>query len=129
MKKMMIYENIMSETESLNGSVEPELLRVSALIERLVSDGFDIVRYNLPSAPTEFEENKLVNEALKKEGASILPITIVDDVIMKTGSYPSNEEFVLWVELADLLSQEPEFDEFSHGCGGCCTGCCSEDCE
>ena len=59
-------------------------------------DGVDIVRYNLTSAPQEFENNQLVNEAIHIEGTSVLPIIIVDDEIVKTGSYPTNEEFIIW---------------------------------
>lgn len=126
MKKMMIYEPAMcSETGVCGADVDPELLRVSAFVEKLRMDGVDIVRYNLTSAPQEFETNQLVNEAIHIEGTSVLPITIVDDEIVKTGSYPTNEEFIIWSNVIDIISNMPAADEMSMGCSSCagCSGC------
>lgn len=98
MKKIFIYEPAMCcETGICGVGVDPELLRVSTVINNLRKLGFEVNRYNLTSAPMEFVKNKVVNEAIKKDGNKTLPITIVEDKLMKTGKYPTNDEFFTWL--------------------------------
>lgn len=42
----------------------------------------------------EFVKNKSVNDSIKTNGAKVLLITIIEDTIMKTGKYPTNDEFL-----------------------------------
>lgn len=98
MKKMSIYEPAMCcETGLCGVSVDPELLRVSTTINNLRKLGYEVKRYNLSSAPMEFVKNKTVHDSMRKGGAKILPITIVDQTVVKTGKYPTNEEFQQWL--------------------------------
>ncbi len=122
MKKMFIYEPAMCcETGLCGVSVDPELLRVSTVVNTLKTNGVEVVRYNLSSAPAEFVANQVVNTAINKEGMTILPMTIVDGQVMKTGSYPTNEEFTAWLEVAEQCLEE-ETGENGDGC--CCSGDC-----
>ncbi|MBF0209039.1 MAG: arsenite efflux transporter metallochaperone ArsD, partial [Oligoflexia bacterium] len=99
MKKIEIFEPAMCCSTGLCGpSIDSELMRISTLINSLDSQGKNIKRYNLTSAPQEFVSNKIINEILKKEGVDILPVTIVDGVIAKTRTYPSNDEFMQWLD-------------------------------
>lgn len=121
MKKIRIYEPAMCCSTGVCGvSVDPELLRMSSLVEKLDKKGIDIKRFNLNSAPQEFVENKKVNKILNEKGEEILPLTMVDDEIIKSGAYPSNEEFE---EILSIKLDEKNEEESSCGCSsdsGCC---------
>lgn len=121
MKKIRIYEPAMCCSTGVCGvSVDPELLRMSSLVEKLDKKGIDIKRFNLNSAPQEFIENKKVNEILNQKGEDVLPLTMVDDEIIKSGAYPSNEEFE---EILSIKFDEKNEEESSCGCSsdsGCC---------
>ncbi len=123
MKKMSIYEPAMCCDTGLCGvSVDPELLRISTVLSNLKKNGIIIARYNLTSSPQEFVTNLEVNKLIMNEGIEILPITIVDDKIIKTGGYPSNDEIasVLGID-SNMLGEQKQS---SGGC--CCSGgsCC-----
>ena len=122
MKKIRIYEPAMCCSTGVCGvSVDPELLRMSSLVEKLDKKGIDIKRFNLNNAPQEFVENKKVNEILNEKGEDILPLTMVDDEIIKTGAYPSNEEFE---EILSIKFDEKNEEDESSGCCSSDSGCC-----
>lgn len=122
MKKIRIYEPAMCCSTGVCGvSVDPELLRMSSLVEKLEKKGVDIKRFNLNSAPQEFIENKKVNEILNEKGEDVLPLTIVDDEIIKSGAYPSNEEFE---EILSIKIDEKNEEDESSGCCSSDSGCC-----
>lgn len=122
MKKIRIYEPAMCCSTGVCGvSVDPELLRMSSLVEKLDKKGIDIKRFNLNNAPQEFVENKKVNEILNQKGEDILPLTIVDDEIIKSGAYPSNEEFE---EILSIKIDEKNEEDESSGCCSSDSGCC-----
>lgn len=122
MKKIRIYEPAMCCSTGVCGvSVDPELLRMSSLVEKLDKKGIDIKRFNLNSAPQEFVENKKVNEILNEKGEDILPLTMVDDEIIKSGAYPSNEEFE---EILSIKIDEKNEEDESSGCCSSDSGCC-----
>ncbi|WP_312370173.1 arsenite efflux transporter metallochaperone ArsD [Lachnoclostridium sp.] len=126
MKKMFIYEPAMCcETGLCGVGVDPELLRVSTVINNLKKLGYEVTRYNLTSAPMEFVKNKTVNESMKTDGTKVLPITIVEDTIVKTGKYPTNDEFFEWLGVNEQPSVE-DSKEINDNCcdGGCCGGGC-----
>ncbi len=94
MKKMIIFDPAMCCSTGVCGpSIEPELLRVSTVINTFQKKGILVERYNLTSNPQIFVDNKTINEILNKEGTEILPVTMVDGVIVKTKTYPTNKEF------------------------------------
>ena len=138
MKTMKIFEPAMCCPTGICGvGVDPELLRISTVLNTLQQNGIEVQRYNLTSAPMEFVNHTAVAEFLKKFGPEKLPVIMVDDFIVITGRYPSNEEFTSWLELSpELLGTEaccedsgccceetPASDENSESC--CCgSGCC-----
>lgn len=124
MSKMVIYDPAMCCSTGVCGpSVDPELLRVSAVIENLKKVGIEVVRHNLSSEPQEFTCSQAVSDALNKKGVEALPITMVDGNIVKTGSYPTNEEFthLLGVEV-NTIKPATRVKVNKCGCGpkGCC---------
>lgn len=119
MKKMSLYEPAMCCETGLCGiSVNPELLRISTLMDTLRKKGFQIRRYNLSSAPKAFVQNTGVNTLLKNQGMTVLPITVLEENIVLTGRYPTNDEIAAWLCLSEDINPQPVR---SCNCkGGCC---------
>ena len=122
MKKMYIYEGAMCCSTGVCGpSPDDELMRVSTMVFKLTRSGASIERYNLTNNPKEFVDNKTVNKLLDEKGEDVLPIVIVDDEVVMTGKYPSNEEFYEMLFLSDDALEETNNDG---GCGCSDSGCC-----
>ena len=122
MKKMCIYEGPMCCSTGVCGpSPDEELMRVSTLVDKLRKSGANIDRYNLTNNTKEFVENKTINSLLNEKGEDILPIVMVDDEVVMTGKYPSNEEFYELLFLSDDAKEGASNDG-----GSCCSGsgCC-----
>jgi len=126
-KKMQIFEPAMCCSTGICGvGVDPELLRISAVLNTLKKNEILVERFNLTSAPMEFVSNKIVNDFININGVDQLPIAVLDGVIIISGRYPTNEEFIDLLELPNdlLLKQETKvkLKKFSkcHCKGGCC---------
>lgn len=130
MKKMQIFEPAMCCPTGLCGvGVDPELLRISAVLNALKKNGVTVDRFNLTDAPMEFIHNKAVNKLINTHGVEKLPVTVVDGEIVITGRYPANEDFISLLQIpASLLGEAPDTakdkPENEGGCG--CAGgkCC-----
>lgn len=107
MKRMIIYEPAMCCPTGICGvGIDPELLRMTNVLGNLQSNGISVGRYNLTSAPQLFIKNEAIGKMLNDKGVSCLPITTVDGEILKSGAYPTNEEIVAWLEIADEMLEE-----------------------
>lgn len=122
MKKMIIFDPAMCCSTGVCGlSVNPELLRISTVINNLNSKGILVERYNLTSNPQIFVDNKTINEILMTKGVDILPVTMVDGEIVKLGSYPTNDEICSLLEISGELLKVEEKKSNTCSCkGGCC---------
>lgn len=126
MKKMAIYEPAMCCPTGLCGvGVDPELLRISTVLNTLKKNGVNVDRYNLTSSPQEFVNNAELNKLMMSEGVEILPVTVVDGKVMLTKRYPTNEEFSELLNVPrSYLGAGPKLPNISGGCdckdGGCC---------
>ena len=125
MKKMLIFEPAMCCPTGLCGpSIDPELFRLSTVINNLKKKGIIIERYNLSSNPQEFVNNKTINDLLNSKGMDILPAVVVEDEIVKTGGYPSNEEIAGYLGLSvEEFATKAKIKIKKAGCG-CEDGCC-----
>lgn len=102
MKKMKIFEPAMCCSTGLCGvGVDPELLRISTVLNTLNKHGIQVERYNLNSAPMEFVTDETINAFINAKGVEGLPAIVVDGDIVITGRYPTNEEFTKLLELPD----------------------------
>ncbi len=102
MKKMIIFEPAMCCSTGLCGpGVDPELLRISTIINNLERKGIVVQRHNLASNPQAFVDNKVINEILNSDGIDVLPITMVDNAVVKTKSYATNEEFGKFLDISE----------------------------
>lgn len=130
MKKMQIFEPAMCCSTGLCGvGVDPELLRVSTVLNSLKKNGVNVERFNLTSSPQEFVNNKAVNELISGKGVDKLPATVLNGEIIMTGRYPTNEEFVklLNIPMSSLGNQPVKVKVTTQRTKGCgCSGgkCC-----
>lgn len=100
MKRMKIFEPALCCPTGLCGvGVDPELLRISTVLETLSKHGVTVERYNLNSAPAEFIKDKTMNTFLNEKGVEGLPAVMVDDEIVITGRYPTVGEFIKLLDL------------------------------
>lgn len=124
MKKMIIFDPAMCCSTGVCGpSVNPELLRVATTINVLKNKGVIIERYNLSQNPQAFINNKTISDILNSNGVKVLPVTMVDGIVVKHGSYPTNEEFCSLLGIpAEFLKSNIKIKR-SGKCnckGGCC---------
>ena len=125
MKKLQLFEPAMCCSTGLCGpSIDPELLRISTLIDDLKAAGVEVERFNLNSAPAAFAENETVKNMLAVRGADALPITMLDDMVVLTDRYPTNEEVFGWLKLDGPKSDESDSDDDAGSGCGCGGGCC-----
>ncbi|MBE6066555.1 MAG: arsenite efflux transporter metallochaperone ArsD [Clostridium lundense] len=126
MRNMIIFDPAMCCSTGVCGpSVDPELLRMAAIINSLSKKGIIIQRYNLSSNAQVFLNNRLVNELLHSKGIGILPITIVDGKVVKTKAYPTNKEICDMLDIPESSLKAIQKSGNRRG-GGCCggRGCC-----
>lgn len=92
LKKIQIYEQ--ATCCAKNGVTQNELDQFSELIDKLRSNDIYVERYNLSTSPMEFVNNKIVHELLYAKSTSQLPITVVNNVIIMTSRYLTENEFI-----------------------------------
>ncbi|MTI95499.1 MAG: arsenite efflux transporter metallochaperone ArsD [Firmicutes bacterium] len=98
MKQVQVFDPAMCCSTGVCGpSVDPELTRIAAALEQLKKNGVEVIRHNLGQSPQAFAENAEVGKLLKEKGPEVLPITIVDGQVVKTGSYPTDAELDSWL--------------------------------
>jgi hypothetical protein len=129
MKKMQIFEPAMCCSTGLCGvGVDPELLRISTVLNTLEKSGVQVERFNLSSAPQVFVTNKVVNSYIKDKGVDGLPVTVLDGEIVITGRYPTNEEFTELLGIpAGLIGNHTDAEKIEETEAGecdCSGGCC-----
>ncbi|ELK48477.1 UNVERIFIED_CONTAM: arsenite efflux transporter metallochaperone ArsD [Halobacillus marinus] len=109
MNKVEIFDPAMCCSTGVCGpGVDPDLTRVASAVYSLKRKGADIQRYNLANEPSAFSRNEKVNQLLHDKGVAALPITLLNDEVVKVGKYPTNDEFADWCAVKmDELTQKP----------------------
>lgn len=111
MSKMVIFDPAMCCSTGLCGvSVDPELLRIATVINKLKSCGVIIERYNPNSTPQAFLLNSSINQIINSKGIKSLPITIINGNIVKIGSYLSNYEILNYFNLPENFFKDINSD-------------------
>lgn len=98
-------------------SVDPQLVRFSADLDWLRSQGASVERFNLSQQPAAFAEDAAVKIALETRGVAGLPLVKVNGEVKSSGTYPSREELAAWAGIVAPASQQPSANEKA---GGCC---------
>lgn len=107
MKKIELFEPAMCCSTGVCGpSVDKELIQITA-IQRYVRANARgqamFIRRNLAQNPDAFVRNPIVAQELKRQGINALPITLVDGQLVKTGEYPTINEFSSYLDM-DLVA-------------------------
>ena len=125
MKKMIIFEPAMCCSTGVCGpGVDPDLLRLSTVLNNINKRGVAVERFNLTNNPQAFVDNKAINQLLNSYGIDILPITILDGKVIKTKAYPTNEEFCKLLDIPEeYLKTKIQMKPKNNDCG-CKGGCC-----
>ncbi|WP_407408459.1 arsenite efflux transporter metallochaperone ArsD [Peribacillus sp.] len=110
MKEIQIFDPAMCCPTGVCGpSIDPELLRMSFVISNLKKKDYPIERYNLTNDTEQFMQHEQVSTLLNEKGPDVLPIVFVDGNVVRTGSYPSNEELGRWTGFSvEELIQKPK---------------------
>ena len=117
MKTIKIYEPAMCCSTGICGpSVDTELLRITATMNQMNKNEQRIERFNLTDQPMVFVEDAVVNQLLNEKGIEVLPITVVDNEVVKIGQYPTNNEIEQYLS---IRLEEEEFNVLCT-CGGDC---------
>lgn len=123
MKKMIIYDPAMCCSTGVCGpGVNPELLRVSTVLNNLKNNSVLVERYNLNSNPQAFVDNEVINELLNTQGVDVLPIIMVEGEVVKVQGYPTNEEFCRLLEIPESFIGKRATVKSKECC--CKDGCC-----
>jgi len=125
MKKMIIFEPAMCCSTGVCGpGVDPDLLRLSTVLNNINKRGVAVERFNLTNNPQAFVDNKVINLLLNSDGIDILPVTILDGEVVKTKNYPTNEEFCKLLGIPEeYLKTKIQMKSKDKDCG-CKGGCC-----
>jgi hypothetical protein len=128
MKKITLYEPAMCCPTGICGvGIDADLLRMSAVLNDLEKNGITVERFNLTNTPQAFVANQKINQLLMNHGMEILPMIMINDEIVKTGGYLSNDEIerLLNVTLEGL--EKKRASEKKASPFNITTGCCSGD--
>ncbi|MFD0896310.1 arsenite efflux transporter metallochaperone ArsD [Loigolactobacillus binensis] len=120
MKKLELFEPAMCCATGVCGpAVDQDLLMVTAAFDALQGVAtVEADRYNLSNNPDVFSERADILAAIKDDADAVLPITVVDGQIVKTGTYPTLDELSAYTGLVFVPADQSN--------GGCCggNGCC-----
>ncbi len=92
--KIIIYDPPMCCSTGVCGpNPDQTLINLQETIEKVRTLGVDVERYLITQSPQKFKENSAVIKLIQEQQLKTLPITTCDGKIVKTGSYPTFEEF------------------------------------
>jgi hypothetical protein len=93
--KIEIFEATMCCSSGICGpSVDENLVKISEDIEVLKNEfeGIVVERYQPQTHSMKFMANMEVGKLVRENGQKILPITVIDGKVIKSGAYPTLEE-------------------------------------
>jgi len=100
--KIAIYDPALCCSTGICGpSIDPALVKVNDTVLALKKQGVEVDRFNLAQQPKDYVSNEKIAGLLHKNGKEVLPITMVNGEVFKTGKYPTYEE------LCEALGIEP----------------------
>lgn len=99
--KLELFEPAMCcETGICGPSFDRELIVIANIMQKLKdSPEVEVGRYNLAQNPQAFVDNQTAIKMIHKEGKKVLPITMIDGEVVKTGAYPSPQEFTDYTKI------------------------------
>lgn len=92
MPRLHIFEPPLSCSSGACGpDGEDATQQLEALLDNLREKGVEVTRFNLGYHPKAFAENPIVKQALTRDGIGALPLTILDNVVVIQGDYPTRD--------------------------------------
>lgn len=92
--KFIIYDPPMCCSTGVCGpNPDQGLIALQDTLEALKADGVDVERFIITQSPERFKENPEVIKLIQEQQLKVLPITTLNGIIVKTGSYPTLGEF------------------------------------
>ena len=92
-KKVIIYDPPMCCSSGVCGpNPDKTLIVFQDTFTNLKKSGNDIERYIITQSPEKFKENPMIIKLIQEQQLKVLPITTLDGVVVKTGSYPTGNE-------------------------------------
>ena len=104
MSSMCLYEAQDPDT------TDPEYIRITEIIDRLKPKGILIERATCDANPN-------IVRLMSRHGEKILPAVVVNDFVMITGRYPTDEEIKQILHVSDQLIERK-----THCCSCCIPG-------
>ena len=93
-KKIIIYDPPMCCSSGVCGpNPDQTLIDLQDSLSVLKAEGAEVERDIITQSPEKFKENPQVIKLIQKQQLKVLPITSMNGTIVKTGSYPTLEEF------------------------------------
>lgn len=110
MRTIEIYDPAMCCSTGVCGpGVDPELIRMSSVVNNLKKKGISVSRFSLSSEPDAFVANPTIKQLLTDQGPDVLPVILLDGQVVKQQGYPSNEELESWTGIpASELIMKPK---------------------
>ena len=129
MKTIEIFDPAMCCPTGLCGTnIDPNLMRISVIVDTLKKKGVNISRHNLKDEPMVYVTNTKVNDLLQSKGVEVLPITLVNGEVAVTGEYPTTRQMAEWsgvnLDFMPIQEDKPKKEEKKDCCEGsnCCCG-------
>lgn len=106
--KIEIYDPAMCCSSGLCGpALDPVLVKMNDAVLALKKQNVDVERFNLAQQPKAFIDNRKVADLLYKNGKKILPVTLVNGEVFRTGEYPSYEDLCKTLGVEPLKQVKP----------------------
>lgn len=106
--KIEIYDQPMCCSTGLCGpTIDPVLVKMNDAVLALKKQGVAVERYNLAQQIKAFTANKTIADLLHDNGKKILPITIVNGKLFRTGEYPLYEDLCKELGIEPLKKGRP----------------------
>lgn len=103
MKKLEIFEPAVCASDGMCGlSVDQQLMLIDTAVKVLQSSAYNINRYIQPDDREAFLGNEVVVKFLREKTEAGLPLTLLDNQIVKSGSYPTLDEIAKWLEVPNM---------------------------
>ena len=97
--KVVIYDPPMCCSSGVCGpNPDTTLIDFQDTFGKLKQSGEDIERYIITQSPEKFKENPEIIKLIQQQQLKVLPITTVNNVVVKTGSYPTSQELKSYLE-------------------------------
>ena len=119
LKKIIIFESAMCCAGGNCGSnTDKSQAGFQNAAENIKKTGVSIERYSITQNLKKFIENPDVMKLIKEQQMSVLPITVLNGNVIKTGSYPTENELTGFLQDNDKSDAQVDAKESPECCSG-----------